>query len=198
MLHSRLKLLALFAGTLFATMAPASAQTTVTARVTVRPGPLAISGTAGIQLNFSDAALFLDYDNAQTVTGASFSAAPGITINDRRGSTANGWNVTMLASDFAGTTVPANTIPASGFTYTPGTGTVTRQSGPPPGTAPAEVVAGALTLDSARKVAVATNGNGRGRYLYVPNPVQFSLSVPAGTLDDTYNSTVTMTVVAGP
>jgi len=184
----------------FLSAIPASAQASVTARVIVRPGTLSITGTAGSILNFNDTALFLNYAAAQTVTGSTFSAAPGITISDRRGTAANGWRVQVQASNFTGAAVPANTIAATNFSYDPsgGTGAITKVNGPADSAAPGEVGGGAATLSTARTVARATRGNGRGTYTYAPAPTRFSVSVPAGTPDDTYNSTVTFTVLAGP
>ena len=181
-------------------VAPAWAQATSTARVVVKPGPLTLQGAAGAVLNFNDAALFVDYANAQTVTGSSYTGSGVVNITDRRGKSSNGWHVTMVATNFTGTSNATATINATNFTYSPsgGAGVVTKLNGPPDTVPPAEIGGGAVALSSAITVSHATAGNGRGLYTYTPTPGSFSLSVPAGTMDDTYNSTVTLTLVAGP
>jgi hypothetical protein len=188
--------LALLGAIVCAWQAPASAQASVTATVQVRQGPLTITGPASLGLTFNDTNLFVDYVNAQSVTGNAFSAPANFVINDRRGRGSNGWRVQMAATAFTGAAT-STTIAASNFSYAGGSGSVTKNNGPSDTTAPAEA-SGTVTLGSAATVASATSGNGRGRYTYVPAASGFSVNVPAGTIDDTYTSTLTISILAGP
>lgn len=52
-----------------------------------------------------------------------------------------------------------------------------------------------VTLDVARKVVHANAGFGKGTYTQA---LGVSLVVPGGTTADTYTSTLTVTIVAGP
>ncbi len=128
----------------------------------------------------------------QTKTGTM-----SLTADDSSGTNA-GWNVTVVASNFAYTgTYGGVSIPASNFALTSaaapikvvGQG-VSESNGPMvPSTSPVG------TLDSARKVVQANANHGKGTYTQA---LGVSLIVPEDSVEGTYTSTLTVTITFGP
>jgi hypothetical protein len=128
----------------------------------------------------------------QTRTGTMILSA-----DDASGTNA-GWNVTVQASSFAYS--GANNgiaIPASDFALTAAAAPakvagqeVDLTNGP---MIPASSPVG--TLDVARKVVQAQKNFGKGQYAQA---LGVSLLVPADSVEGTYTSTLTVTIIAGP
>lgn len=136
------------------------------------------------------------YQNAgHDVTGSMV-----LTVDDSTGSGA-GWNVTVLASDFVwvGTANGGIDIPAARFALTSAS-VATRIAG--------QAVSAALstgpqvppssplgTLDSARKVLVATAAYGAGTY---SQDLAVTLTIPAQSRVGVYTGTLTTTITSAP
>jgi hypothetical protein len=136
------------------------------------------------------------YQNtAHNVTGTMV-----LTVDDSTGSGA-GWNVTILASDFAwvGTANGGVDIPAARFALTSAAApikvagqavSVALSTGPQvPPTSPYG------TLDSARKVLVATAAYGAGTYT---QDLGVTLTIPAQSRVGVYTGTLTTTITSAP
>jgi hypothetical protein len=109
-----------------------------------------------------------------------------------------GWNVTIVASDFAYAGPNGGlTIDNSNFAIT-GTGTVDKIKGqgvtPPHGPqVPATSPAG--TLDTPRKVIFADPGHGKGTY---EQAIAVSLLIPGTSVAGSYTSNLTVSISVGP
>jgi hypothetical protein len=169
-------------------------QATVSASLRVRPGTLRLQSVTATTLTFQDTNLFVDYVNAQTVTGAT---APVVRVIDQRGRSSNGWRIQMrLNANFVGS-APARSFNRNRLTFRGGAGSIVKENGPPDTALPAEITTN-QNMGAYRTVVRSNAQSGRGSYTWAPSPSNFSLSVPAGTLDDTYTSTLQITVVSGP
>jgi hypothetical protein len=176
------------AALLVATLAaPALASDTVTQAIT----------GSGLTASIADVTLpDVAYQNApHAVTGAM-----ALTVDDSTGSAA-GWNVTVLASDFVwvGTANGGQDIPAARFVLTSADAptkvagqavSVALSTGPQvPPTSPLG------TLDSARKVLVATAAYGSGTY---QQNLGVTLTIPGQSRVGTYTGTLTTTITSAP
>jgi hypothetical protein len=109
-----------------------------------------------------------------------------------------GWNVTIVASNFAYAGPNGGVaIPNSNFAIT-GTGFVNKLKGqgvtPPHGPqVPATSPAG--TLNTPRKVIFADPGHGKGTY---EQDIDVELLIPGTSVAGTYTSNLTVTISAGP
>jgi hypothetical protein len=114
-----------------------------------------------------------------------------VTVTDNRG-TAKGWTIGIYGTDFirSNTTVGAN-IPAGNLALT--AGTVTSQLGS--GTNPSSVSVPSTLPTATAQLWQAASNQGDGIYTL---PLIGTLTIPAGTLVDTYQSTVTVEVTAAP
>jgi hypothetical protein len=114
-----------------------------------------------------------------------------VTVTDNRG-TAKGWTIGIYGTDFirSNTTVGAN-IPAGNLALT--AGTVTSQPGS--GTNPSSVSVPSTLPTATAQLWQAASNQGDGIYTV---PLIGTLTIPAGTLVDTYQSTVTVEVTAAP
>jgi hypothetical protein len=124
-------------------------------------------------------------------TAQTSSGALTVTVLDNRG-TATGWNVTLKATDFirSNTAVGSN-IAVSNFNLTPGA--PTRTSGV--GAIPTTTFTQLPVQSTSNPLWTANNNQGDGQFAL---PLSGSLNVPAGTLVDTYTSTVTADITAAP
>jgi len=127
-------------------------------------------------------------------TDQNISIALPITVKDPTGS-GDGWNVTIKASQFTGTgdsshVLPAPTVSAVSFTDvtnttdTDPTNTITDYSNfsVPTGSTPSPLFS-------------AASGTGMGAFTLNPT---MTVKVPANAIPDTYSSTFTLAVAAGP
>ena len=109
-----------------------------------------------------------------------------------------GWNVTMQATDFAGTGTNTAVIPALGFKVA-SVGSITSVAGDPvsavAGQGPEAGGGVGSGLDLARKVLVAGATYGDGEYTAA---LAFNLNIPKQTPVDTYTSTLTTTIASAP
>jgi hypothetical protein len=186
--HRRLAL-AIGAGALLlaSVSAPAFAADTVT---------LSITGS-GLTASIADLALTsVPYQNAaHNVTGTMV-----LTADDSTGSGA-GWNVTIVSSAFVwvGTANGGTNIPAASFALTSAAApamiagqavSVPASTGPqvPP-------LSPTGTLDSARKVLVATAAYGAGTYTQA---LGVTLTIPAMSRVGIYTGTITTTITSAP
>ena len=115
-----------------------------------------------------------------------------VTTTDNRG-TATGWTVSISASNFVrtvNTTVGAD-IPVGNLALSGGTVTKT----PGSGNYPSSVTVPASMPAASTQLWKAISNEGDGQFLL---PLNGTLTIPAGTLVDKYQSTVTVTVVAAP
>jgi hypothetical protein len=156
----------------------------------------AITGS-GLTASVADVTLAsVAYQNtAHDVTGTMV-----LTVDDSTGSNA-GWNVTILASDFAwvGTANGGTDIPAAKFALTSAAVptkiagqavSLALSTGPQvPPTSPIG------TLDSARKVLVATAAFGAGTY---SQDLGVTLTIPAQSRVGVYTGTLTTTITSAP
>jgi hypothetical protein len=166
---------------------PAFAANTVTETIT----------GSGLTASVADVTLAsVAYQNsAHNVTGTMV-----LTADDSTGSGA-GWNVTIMSSGFVwvGTANGGTDIPAADFALT---------SAAPPTLIAGQVVDVALstgpqvpptsplgTLDSARKVLVATAAYGAGTY---SQALGVTLTIPAQSRVGTYTGTLTTTITSAP
>lgn len=134
-------------------------------------------------------------NNAHAVTGSMV-----LTADDSTGSGA-GWNVTIMSSGFVwvGTANGGTDIPATDFALTSAAAPtliagqvvdVALSTGPQvPPTSPLG------TLDSARKVLVATAAYGAGTY---SQALGVTLTIPAQSRVGTYTGTLTTTITSAP
>ncbi|MCC6790419.1 MAG: WxL domain-containing protein [Thermomicrobiales bacterium] len=125
------------------------------------------------------------------------SGTMSLTADDSSGTNA-GWNVTVLASDFAYSgDYAGEAIPSANFALTSagdptriaGQGVSPKQGPMVPSTSPVG------TLDVARKVVVAEKNHGKGTY---GQELGVLLLVPADSVEGEYTSTITVTITAGP
>lgn len=152
---------------------------------------------SGLTASIADLALTdVAYRNdAHDVTGTMV-----LTVDDSTGSGA-GWNVTILSSAFVwvGTANGGTDIPAAAFALT---------SAAAPTTVAGQAVSVALstgpqvpptspigTLDSARKVLVATAAYGAGTYA---QDLGVTLTIPAQSRVGVYTGTITTTITSAP
>lgn len=134
----------------------------------------------------------LNYSHSDQTTGGTMQ----LSVNDETG-TGDGWNVTVLAGDFAYTGDNAGSaIPAANFNLDSIADPVlvSGQAIDPTG-GPLADSANVGTLDSARKVIHADAGYGSGSYT---QDLPVTLTVPGETLAGAYTSTLTVTNAAGP
>jgi hypothetical protein len=134
-------------------------------------------------------------NNAHAVTGSML-----LTADDSTGSGA-GWNVTIMSSDlvWVGTANGGTDIPAADFALTSAAAPtliagqiidVALSTGPEvPPTSPLG------SLDSARKVLVATAAYGAGTY---SQALGVTLTIPAQSRVGTYTGTITTTITSAP
>jgi hypothetical protein len=124
---------------------------------------------------------------AQTSTGSLT-----VTTTDDRG-TGLGWNVTIGATDFARQihTTVGHDITINNLTLT--AGAPTRSSGV--GTIPTATTSQTPVTTPQSQLWNAATNEGDGQFKL---PLNGSLNVPAGTLVDTYKSTVTVNVTFAP
>lgn len=127
---------------------------------------------------------------------AQAAAAPSFTLVDARG-TGEGWNLTLQSTDL---TDGEKSIDASNFLFNPTGGSITAVKGQSIDVTngPKESNAGAVSLDTPRKVVTTSQGYGKGKYTYEPASPGFQLHVDASTLTGSYTGTVTATVASGP
>jgi hypothetical protein len=172
---------------LASTVLGAAAQSTSNEPVSVEVNGLE-NGTVSVLIEetraFSDAEYSLtaaDTSNGQLT----------VTATDTRG-TARGWNVTLKATDFmrSKTTVGAD-IAISNLGLD--AGTADRSSGV--GTIPTSATDIGQVSTSAQQLWNAAVNQGDGIFTL---PLEGTLNIPAGTLVDTYTSTVTAEIVAAP
>jgi hypothetical protein len=166
-----------------ATVTPAFAAGTVTQVINCGGGNSLSASIADLNLqavNFSTSA----QDSAGNLT---------LTAGEA-GCAAQGWNVTIQATDWArdggGTAIPKNAFAltqVSNPTVVAGQG-IDNNGGPKP-------VNSLGTLDQSRKVLQATPGYGLGTY---SQTLGVKLTIPAITLPGTYKTTVTTTITTGP
>jgi hypothetical protein len=156
----------------------------------------AITGS-GLTASVADVTLgSAAYQNAaHNVTGSMV-----LTVDDSTGSGA-GWNVTIMSSDFiwVGTANGGTDIPAAKFALTTAAAptlvagqavNVALSTGPQvPPTSPLG------TLDSARKVLVATAAYGAGTYTQA---LGVTLTIPAQSRVGVYTGTLTTTITSAP
>ena len=123
-----------------------------------------------------------------------------LTVDDSTASNA-GWNVTILASDFiwVGTANGGTDIPAAKFALT-SAGVAIATAGQPVSvalsTGPQVPPTSPLgTLDSARKVLVATAAYGAGTYTQA---LGVTLTIPAQSRVGVYTGTLTTTITSAP
>lgn len=156
----------------------------------------AITGS-GLTASVADLTLpSVAYQNgAHDVTGSMV-----LTADDSTGSGA-GWNVTILASDFTwvGTANGGTDIPAAKFALT-SAGVAVALAGQPVSaalsTGPQVPPTSPLgTLDSARKVLVATAAYGAGTYTQA---LGVTLTIPAQSRVGVYTATLTTTITSAP
>jgi WxL domain surface cell wall-binding len=166
---------------------PAFAANTVTQQIT----------GSGLTASVADLTLVsVAYQNAaHDVTGTMV-----LTADDSTGSSA-GWNVTVMSSDlvWVGTANGGIDIPAVSFALTSAAAptriagqavSVALSTGPQvPPTSPIG------TLDSARKVLVATAAYGAGTYT---QSLGVTLTIPAQSRVGTYTGTITTTITSAP
>ncbi len=139
-------------------------------------GTIASVGITSSSLSWSRPYSFISYPSN------SGSIAYGV-----QASGCNGWNVTIVASNFTysgsgfGTAIPASNLTLTGSTLPSGTGIST------PATSG--------SLSSTLNVLSASATNGIGSYSQTLN---LNLDVPAGVLAGAYQSTVTIAVASGP
>jgi hypothetical protein len=110
-----------------------------------------------------------------------------VTATDDRGTLA-GWNVRVSGEDFAGDLRPgnpSNTIAIGNLNLSPGQATTAGVGTLPSITTPV------TASGSLQKIWQANAGEGDGVFVL---PVGGNLNVPAGTLADTYESTITVDI----
>ncbi|HEY57671.1 MAG TPA: hypothetical protein G4O04_03900 [Anaerolineae bacterium] len=101
------------------------------------------------------------------------------------------WHITLAATDF--TDGQGHQIPAANFTVQMSAADITTLSG---SSAPTSQVANATPLNpNGITLLSASNGRGQGIYDFTPH---FFLTIPAGTAAGHYQTTVTVTMTAGP
>jgi hypothetical protein len=150
---------------------PASAADT-TATVEIEVGSLGISAPGGADLT-------------TIIPGGSASAAlVDVTVIDGRAGT-GGWTASVTLTDFTGTTDPDNVIPASAATYTPAAADETGTSTVAPTTR-----VGLSTTPQAVQTATGVSGNNTAIW-----DASLSLLAPANALADTYEATLTHSVL---
>jgi hypothetical protein len=163
--------------------AATSSDSVVDVQVTGIPG-----GTVAVTI--SETGAFNDV--VYNVTSATTSNGTlTVTASDNRG-TAAGWTVSLKATDFIqGNTAAGSNIAISNLSLTPGS--ATRTSGV--GTIPTATTAQTPVTNAGGTLWVAAVNQGDGVFAL---PLSGTLNVPAGTLVDTYTSTVTADITAAP
>jgi WxL domain surface cell wall-binding len=171
-----LSLTALFAlaFTAQATLASDGTQVVVTA------GSLAITNPAAG--DFTPVTL----SGQATTTSASLAT---FSVTDATGS-GDGWHVTAQADQFTGST---HNLALSSLTMSEPTVASPGTSSPDPTIEP-----GPYTIDAATAVQIASAALNEGMGQYDFGATTLTLSLPADTYADTYNSTVTISVVTAP
>lgn len=164
----------------------ATAETTVT----VRPGPLSLSG---ITVSDFDA---VTIDGTATLTPATLS---DFAVADFRGSGA-GWHLTAQATQFAEYDAETGYVPG-GATLAQGSLWMDAPEVSPVGdtSSPAPVVPPgphAIDIDGVVTFATAAADTGMGEYAFTA--ASLNLSLPADVRATTYRSTVTVDLVSGP
>lgn len=121
-----------------------------------------------------------------------------LSVNDPRGNGA-GWNMTISATQFTGTTSNTNTLPSDAqYISSAPTAACASNGGSGHCTAPTNSVSytSPLTITtSAQKFYDAAAGTGLGKFTVT---TVVNVSIPANTYADTYTSTVSVAIVSGP
>lgn len=158
------------------------------ADVDVRINP---TGNGTVTVSIAETTAFNDVTYNVTAAQTS-SGVLTVTTTDDRGS-GRGWNVTIGATDFARQENPTvgRDIAINNFSLTAGTPTRTFGVGTTPTSTTNQ---SPVTTPQSQLWNAATN-QGDGQFTL---PLSSSLNIPAGTLVDTYNSTVTVNVTFAP
>lgn len=188
-MNLRNRVIAGLGATLFAasTVLGASAAETASEPVAVKVNGLT-DGTVSVQIAESEQFSDVTYSLTEVVdsTGKLL-----VTVSDTRGS-AEGWDVTLKATDFIkGNQAVGEDIAVDQFSLTAGATNRTSGVGAIPTTT--SNVAPVATTPKALWEANANQGDGVFTLV-----LDGTLQVPAGTLVDTYTSTVTVDVAAAP
>lgn len=123
-------------------------------------------------------------DGTNKTTTASLDS---FTVSDTR-IVASGWHITVQAEQFTG---------SQNHDLAKGSLTMSKPNVSGIGTLPS-VDPGPYTIDAATAVRVASAASGTGLGLYMFSATMLSLSIPASTYADTYNSTITVSIISGP
>jgi len=169
------------------TAGPSIAATTSNANVDVKVN--SIDG-ATVSVTIAETTAFNDVTYNLT-TASTSSGVLTVDVLDNRG-TATGWTVTLKATDFmrSNTSVGAD-IAVSNFSLSPQS--PSRVSGV--GTIPTTTFAQSPVQSTSANLWKANSNEGDGAFRL---PLNGTLNVPAGTLVDTYTSTVTADITAAP
>jgi hypothetical protein len=113
----------------------------------------------------------------------------GFSVTDPRG-TGSGWHVTAQATQFTGS---SHNLAASSLTMSQPSVTPNGTTSPAP-----TVATGPYMIDVASAVQIASADTDQGMGQYDFGATTLTLTIPANTYADTYNSTVTISVVTAP
>jgi fibronectin-binding autotransporter adhesin len=208
------------AGTCTNSLGLLAANTTCTATgtITLAGGSLTMGGPSNLVWSGSVTGA------VQTIYDTSSSNDQTLYSSDLRGlptsNAGSGWNITAVGSAFTGTATSGNaTLPTSGVLTFGGGGNATLAAQQPtaaciivltcnvptpsatPVTYPASVPTGGTT-PTPTKIYQAAAGSGQGGVQIgggsAANPATWAVTLPALVAADTYTSTVTLTIAAGP
>jgi hypothetical protein len=149
-------------------------------QVVITGGSLTITNPSASDFN---AVTLNGTDQTTTANLATFS------VTDATG-TGAGWHVTAQASQFTGS---GHTLDEGSLLMSEPTVSANGTGSPAPSIAP-----GPYTIDSASAAQIASAATDEGMGQYDFSATTLTLAVPADTYADTYNSTVTISVITAP